>query len=289
MGLGLEGVKQLDDVPVMHEFLQNLNFLHDFALTLSLRVDVLLEQRFDCNEVTCQDVLGQVNHTKRALAKLVADPVELLACCDSLVQLREARVDHRHQVPLFLDKRVIHERVKLRCVRALSLLWLLEFQVFYACIELADRSSVYVIHLELFPSLLAARHLSTRILDLGIDFSLLDQFDLVLLLAQELVKCIHQQHLLIVGLVSLRPVNVHHRILARVLLRRFVPAILPLWRRNIFNLNYGVFLNVHVQHQECWVLDRARLQLVSIRTVLVRSEADDLVLLADSQVVHFDF
>jgi hypothetical protein len=126
-------------------------------------------------------------------------------------------------------------------------------------------------------------------LNLRIDFSLLDQFDLVLLLAQELVKCIHQQHLLIVGLVSLRPVNVHHRILARVLLRRFVPAILPLWRRNIFNLNYGVFLNVHVQHQECRVLDRARLQLVSILTVLVRSEADDLVLLADGQVVHFDF
>jgi hypothetical protein len=135
--------------------------------------------------------------------------------------------------------------------------------------------------------LLAARHLSTRILDLGIDFSLFDQFDLVLLLAQELVKCIHQQHLLIVGL-SLRPVDVHHRILARVLLR-FVPAIFPLWCRNIFNLNYGVFLNVHVQHQKCRVLDRARLQLVSIRTFLVRSEANDLVLLADGQVVNFDF
>jgi hypothetical protein len=57
VGLSLERVEQLDDVPVVHKFLQNLNFLDNFALALSLRVEVFLGHGLDCDKVACQDVL----------------------------------------------------------------------------------------------------------------------------------------------------------------------------------------------------------------------------------------
>ena len=48
-------------------------------------------------------------------------------------------------------------------------------------------------------------------------------------------------------------------------------------------------MNVDVQHQEGWVLNRARLQLVDTIPVLLRREIKDLVSLPDVQVVDFDF
>lgn len=57
MRVCLERVKELDDVGVVHQLLQDLNFLDYFALAFQLGVEVFLAQRLDGDEVPCKNML----------------------------------------------------------------------------------------------------------------------------------------------------------------------------------------------------------------------------------------
>lgn len=88
----LERLEQLDMARVLDR-LQNVDLLHHLALS-ALLFDVVLSSRLDRDESTRQPVQAQVHLAEGALAKNLADLVELNARLWHLVVLFEAVGDH---------------------------------------------------------------------------------------------------------------------------------------------------------------------------------------------------
>lgn len=76
----------------MFQFLQNVDFLHDFSLLRILFQKSFID-RFDGYKLFCESMHGQIYFSKRSFTKYLSNSVKLCGCIRSLSSFHECQLN----------------------------------------------------------------------------------------------------------------------------------------------------------------------------------------------------